>query len=70
LVPRSDLTRDIMGLYGLITWATIVIGTVVLTLIAWILLRFRAKPSAPMPKQVRGHSCSRLPGPSRPRWYC
>ncbi len=56
LVPRSDLTRAIMGLYGLITWATIVIGTVVLTLIAWILLRFRAKPGAPMPKQVRGHS--------------
>jgi cytochrome c oxidase subunit 2 len=56
LVPRSDLTRAIMGLYGLITWATIVICTVVLTLIAWILLRFRAKPDAPMPKQVRGHS--------------
>jgi cytochrome c oxidase subunit 2 len=56
LVPRSDLTRAIHGVYGLITWATIVIGTLVLTLVAWILLRFRERPGAPTPRQVRGHS--------------
>jgi cytochrome c oxidase subunit 2 len=56
LVPRSDLTRAIHGLYGLITWATLVIAGLVLTLITWILVRFRARPGAPVPPQVRGHS--------------
>jgi cytochrome c oxidase subunit 2 len=56
LVPRSDLTRAIHGLYGLITWATLVIAGVVLTVVTWILLRFRARPGAPLPEQVRGHS--------------
>jgi cytochrome c oxidase subunit II len=56
LVPRSDLTREIQDLYGLITWAAIVIGAVVLILIAWILLRFRESPGGPAPRQIRGHS--------------
>jgi cytochrome c oxidase subunit 2 len=56
LVPRSDLTRAIQGLYGIITWAAVVIGIVVLGLIAWILLRFRHRPGAPLPRQIRGHA--------------
>jgi cytochrome c oxidase subunit 2 len=56
LVPRSDLTRAIQGLYGIITWAAVVIGVVVLGLISWILLRFRHRPDAPLPRQIRGHA--------------
>ena len=56
LVPRSDLTRAIQGLYGIITWAAVVIGVVVLGLISWILLRFRHRPGAPLPRQIRGHA--------------
>jgi cytochrome c oxidase subunit 2 len=56
LVPRSDLTRAIQGLYGIITWAAVVIGIVVLGLIAWILLRFRHRQGAPLPRQIRGHA--------------
>jgi cytochrome c oxidase subunit 2 len=56
LVPRSDLTRAIQGVYGMITWVTLVIGALVLGLITWILFRFRQRPGAPMPRQVRGHA--------------
>ena len=56
LVPRSDLTRSILGVYEIIAWATAVIGVVVLALIAWILLRYRQRPGEPLPRQVRGHS--------------
>jgi cytochrome c oxidase subunit 2 len=55
-VPRSDLTRAIHGLYAIITWASVVIGVLVLGLIGWILLRYRERPGAPMPRQTRGHS--------------
>jgi cytochrome c oxidase subunit 2 len=60
LVPRSDLTREIQGLYGLITWAAVIIGVLVLGLITWILLRYRQRPGAPMPRQVRGHATLEL----------
>jgi cytochrome c oxidase subunit 2 len=56
LVPRSDLTRAIQGVYGVIAWVSLVIGVLVLGLIAWILLRFRERPGAALPEQVRGHS--------------
>jgi len=56
LVPRSDLTRAIQGVYGIIAWVALVIGVLVLGLIAWILVRFRQQPGTPMPRQVRGHS--------------
>jgi cytochrome c oxidase subunit 2 len=55
-VPRSDLTRAIQDLYGIITLLAVVIGVVVLGLISWILLRFRHRPGAPMPRQIRGHA--------------
>jgi cytochrome c oxidase subunit 2 len=56
LVPRSDLTRAIQGLYGIITAATVLIGVVVLALIAWILLRYRQRGEAALPRPVRGHA--------------
>lgn len=56
LVPRSDLTRSIHGVYGIITWATVVIAAVVLVVLSWVLLRFRDRPGAAMPRQTHGHS--------------
>jgi cytochrome c oxidase subunit 2 len=56
LVPRSDLTRAIQGLYGIITVATVLIGAVVLVLIGWILLRYRQRGAPGRPPQVRGHA--------------
>lgn len=56
LVPRSDLTRSIQSLYGLVTWATLVIGVMVLGLITWILLRYRDRAGEGLPRQARGHS--------------
>ncbi len=56
LSPRSDLARDILEVYGIITWATILIAVVVSVVLAWVLLRFRARPEAPIPRQTRGHT--------------
>jgi cytochrome c oxidase subunit 2 len=55
LVPRSDLTRAIHGVYAIITWAAVIIAFLVLGLLAWILGRFRERPAAPLPRQTRGH---------------
>jgi cytochrome c oxidase subunit 2 len=60
LVPRSDLTRAIQGVYAIITGAAVVIGVLVLGLIAWILVRFRERPGSPLPRQVRGHAALEL----------
>jgi cytochrome c oxidase subunit 2 len=56
LQARSDLARDILGLYALITWAAIGIATVVCVVLAWVLLRYRGRPGAPVPRQTRGHT--------------
>jgi cytochrome c oxidase subunit II len=53
---RSDFARDILGLYGLITWITVGIAVVVCAALIWILLRFRERPGAPMPRQIHGHT--------------
>jgi cytochrome c oxidase subunit II len=56
LVSRSDLQRSILSLYALITWITAVIGLLVFVLLGIILVRFRARPDAPLPRQIRGHT--------------
>ncbi|MCL6640634.1 MAG: cytochrome c oxidase subunit II [Candidatus Rokubacteria bacterium] len=56
LQARSDLAREILGLYALITWAAIGIATVVCVVLAWVLLRYRGRPGAPVPRQTRGHT--------------
>lgn len=56
LQARSDLAREILGLYALITWAAIGIATVVCVVLGWVLLRYRARPGAPVPRQTRGHT--------------
>jgi cytochrome c oxidase subunit 2 len=56
LVPRSDFAREILHVYGIITWATIVIAVVVVVVLGLVLLRFRDRPGARLPAQVRGHA--------------
>ena len=56
VVGRSDFARDILYVYGIVTWATVVIGLVVGGALAWVLVRFRDRPGAPLPAQTRGHT--------------
>lgn len=56
LVARSDFNRAILDIYGLITWVVIGIAVLVSSGLTWVLLRYRARPGAPSPRQVRGHT--------------
>jgi cytochrome c oxidase subunit II len=57
VIARSDLNRSIVSLYAIITWATLVIGLLVFTILAIVLARFRARPGdATLPRQIRGHT--------------
>jgi cytochrome c oxidase subunit 2 len=58
--PASDLARSILHVYGIITWATIVIALVVSVTLAIALLRFRDRPGGPLPAQIRGHTLLEL----------
>jgi len=55
LVARSDMARDVLALYGLITWISIGIGTLVFAVLGYVLVRFRDRPGAPLPPQSHGH---------------
>ena len=56
LVPRSDLTRSIHGVYAIITWASVIIGLAVMVVLGIILFRFRDGGGTALPRQIRGHS--------------
>jgi cytochrome c oxidase subunit 2 len=57
VVPRSDVARDILHVYGIITWISLGIALVVGLALAWVLVRFRARPGAAgFPVQTRGHT--------------
>jgi cytochrome c oxidase subunit 2 len=56
IAASSDFARDILGVYALITWAAIGIALVVFAGLAWVLARYRERPGAPPPRQVRGHT--------------
>ncbi len=56
VVPRSDLAREILHVYGIITWISLGIALLVGAGLAWVLVRFRERPGAGIPAQVRGHS--------------
>ncbi len=53
--PHSDFAEVIHSLYVSIFWWTMLILAVVWVLMAYILVRFRAKEGDPKPKQIRGH---------------
>jgi cytochrome c oxidase subunit 2 len=54
LVAGSDLARDVLSLYGLITWISVGIGLLVFVLLGYALLRFRDRPGAALPVQSHG----------------
>jgi len=57
VVPHSDYARDILHVYGIISWVAVGIALVVGLALAWIMVRFRARPGAPrLPAQTRGHT--------------
>lgn len=56
LTPHSDFNRAILGVYAIISWAALGIALVVFALLAVVLLRFRARPGAPLPPQTRGNT--------------
>jgi len=53
--PASDFAEIIHSLYVSIFWWTMLILAVVWGLMAYVVVKFRAKPDDPRPKQVRGH---------------
>ncbi|MEK9499816.1 cytochrome c oxidase subunit II [Gaopeijia maritima] len=53
--PTSDFAEMIHGLYVDIFWWTLGILVVVWAVLAYILVRFRARPDQPIPKQIHGH---------------
>lgn len=55
VAPASDFAELIHGLYVDIFWWTLLILVIVWVVLAYILVRFRARPDSPQPKQVHGH---------------
>lgn len=53
--PTSDFAAVIHDLYVDIFWWTLGILVVVWVALAYILVRFRARPDQPVPKQIHGH---------------
>lgn len=60
LDPRSDMGIEIDKLQDLTIYLGIGVGVVVFALLAYILLRFRHKPGAPVPQQVHGNTTLEL----------
>jgi cytochrome c oxidase subunit II len=54
MVAASDMARDVLSLYGLVTWICVGIGTLVFVVLGYVLLRFRERPGAPLPVQRHG----------------
>lgn len=55
VAPASDFAQVIHELYVDIFWWTLLILVVVWVVLAYILIRFRARPDSPKPKQIHGH---------------
>jgi cytochrome c oxidase subunit II len=55
VAPASDVAEIIQALYVDIFWWTMIILALVWVVLAYVLVRYRARPDSPSPKQVRGH---------------
>lgn len=60
VVARSDLNRSILSVYKIILWATSIIGLLVFVVLAVVLLRYRDRPGAALPRQIHGHSAMEI----------
>lgn len=56
VVARSDVARDILHVYSVITWVSAIIALVVSGALVWIFVRYRERPGEPTPTQTRGHT--------------
>lgn len=56
LAGKSDFARAILGVYAIITWVSLGIAAIVILVLAWVLVRYRARPDGALPRQTRGHS--------------
>jgi cytochrome c oxidase subunit II len=56
VAPGADLGRDTLSVYAVITWVCAVIAVIVFFALGWVLARYRERPGAPLPRQIRGHS--------------
>jgi len=55
-VARSDLAREILSVYQVLVWVALGIATLVSVVLIYVLVRFRERPGAPLPRQTRGHT--------------
>jgi cytochrome c oxidase subunit 2 len=53
--PRTDFAETIQGLYRIVFVWSMVILAVVWALLAYVLVRFRERPGAPLPRQTHGN---------------
>ena len=56
LHPRSDYAQEIQSLLEKLTFWVVVIFTLVMGLLVYVVVRFRARPGAPDPKPVHGNT--------------
>jgi cytochrome c oxidase subunit 2 len=55
LSPTTDFAETIHGLYTSVFWWSVLILAVVWVVLGYVLVRYRARPGAPLPKQTHGH---------------
>ena len=53
--PRTDFAQSIHSLYVMIFWITLAILILVWGLMAYVIVKFRARPGTPHPRQIHGH---------------
>jgi cytochrome c oxidase subunit 2 len=56
VVGQSDMAREILGVYHVLLWSSLGIALVVSVTLVYALWRFRERPGAPLPRQIRGHT--------------
>ena len=59
-VAASDFAHATLHVYKILVIATTLIGLLVFGLLGYVLFRFRARPEAALPAQVRGHTLLEL----------
>jgi cytochrome c oxidase subunit 2 len=60
VIPHSDLARAILDVYVIISMGSVVIAVIVSAGLAWVLWRYRERPGAAGPAQIRGHTLLEL----------
>lgn len=53
--PKTDFAGIIHGIYATVFWWTVVILAVVWVVLGYVLVRYRERPGAPLPRQTHGH---------------